>query len=289
MSRTFGTWWPLKTLDRWLFPSRWRGRRRTIPVLYLQTTRTSLRREKSEQLICLCALVLCHGCTWCILQEDQGMVRGGEGSKSERGAGTTATGQRAIKISGENQPPCKTEHHMFIAWIPYTFYWDGWKIGTTTQVVSFIHVSWLGATYKIRSDENGDWNSPKINSLMALSFTSGIIILFSYFVHVCVQEWLEATGHKKEIVDLEIAKHKKQWNFPTVQHSFWAGLWTASTGHWLSPYLLSTYQTHYNLLRLLDSFALHMPGKHTDNTQLTNQHINNNNIQTTTHKHKPQQ
>ena len=122
MSRTFGTWWPLKTLDRWLFPSRWRGRRRTIPVLYLQTTRTSLRREKSEQLICLCALVLCHCCTWCILQEDQGMVWGGEGSKSERGAGTTATGQRAIKISGENQPPCKTEHHMFIAWIPYALY-----------------------------------------------------------------------------------------------------------------------------------------------------------------------
>ena len=117
---------------------------------------------------------------------------------------------------------------------------------------------------------------------MALSLTSGIILLFSYFVHVCVQEWLEATGHKKEIVDLEIAKHKKQWNFPTVQHSFWAGLWTASTGHWLSPYLLSTYQTHYNLLQLLDSFALHMPGKHRQHTtnQPTHkqqQHTNNTN------------
>lgn len=283
MSRMFGTWWPLRTLDRWSFPSRWRGRRRTIPVLYLQTTRTSLRREKSEQLICLCVCT----CSVSLLH----MVHLAGGSRD----GTRRWRKQVWVRSRHNsyRPVCnpnfrwksasrKTEHHMFIAWIPYTLYWDGWKIGTTTQVVSFIHVSWLGATYNICSDENGDWNSPKIDSLMALSFTSGIIILFSYFVHVCVQEWLEATGHKKEIVDLEIAKHKKQWNFPTVQHSFWAGLWTASTGHWLSPSLLSIYQTHYNLLWLLDSFALHMPGKHTDNTQLTNQHINNNNIQTTT-------
>ena len=79
-------------------------------------------------------------------------------------------------------------------------------IGLQGQVASFIHISCLGATYKYV--EIGDWNSPKINSLMALFFTSGIIIPFSYFVHV--QEWLEATGHKKEIVDLEIVKHKKQ-------------------------------------------------------------------------------
>ena len=115
-----------------------------------------------------------------------------------------------------------------------------------------------------------------------------------------MQEWLEATGHKKEIVDLEIAKHKKQWNFPTVQHS-WAGLWTASTGHWLSPYLLSlaskthqtyqTYQTHDNLLRLLDSFALCMPGKHRQHTTNQPTHkqqhskINNNNKTTYKQQH----
>ena len=132
---------------------------------------------------------------------------------------------------------------------------------------------------------------------MALSFTSGIIIPFSYFVHV--QEWLEATGHKKEIVDLEIAKHKKQWNCTSTPSEPDCGLQVLATGShpisypWQAKHTnLLDRKSHYNLLWLLDSFALRMSGA--DNTQLTNQHINNNkqhinntnnNIQTT---HKQQ-
>lgn len=126
---------------------------------------------------------------------------------------------------------------------------------------------------------------------MALSFTSGIIILFSYFVHV--QEWLEATGHKKEIVDLEIAKHKKQWNCTSTPSEPDCGLQVLATGSHPISYAWQAKQhtnlldrkSHYNLLWLLDSFALHMSGA--DNTQLTNQHINNNKKHKQQHKHKP--
>ena len=106
------------------------------------------------------------------------------------------------------------------------------------------------------------------------------------FTIMCVQEWLEATGHKKEIVDLEVVKHKKQWNFLNSI----ALLSRTDCGPQVlaSPYLLSlanktqTYQTE-NILQsaMTTGHSCMLCICLTNTTQTRKQHINNQHVNNT--------
>ena len=143
----------------------------------------------------------------------------------------------------------------------------------------------------ICSDENGGWNGPKINSLMAqveLSSFSPIL-----YMCVCRNGWRrQGTRKRLQIWRLPNTKSSEtflQCSTPELDY----GLQVLATGShpisypWQAKHTKPTKPTRhmticYDYWTVLPCVCL----ANTDNTQLTNQHINNNiQTQTTTKQH----